>query len=99
MCVEFLTQIIVITVLQSIGTAMLLIVICGAGEVLYRERLPTQLAIPRLRAAGGGSIINLGSIEGDRAAPGFAANSMINSVPPTPAAPSAPMNVAVEIVE
>ena len=31
----------------------------------------TQLAIPRLRAAGGGSIINLGSIEGDRAAPGF----------------------------
>jgi NAD(P)-dependent dehydrogenase (short-subunit alcohol dehydrogenase family) len=30
-----------------------------------------QLAIPRLRAAGGGSIINLGSIEGDRAAPGF----------------------------
>lgn len=31
-----------------------------------------QLAIPRLRAAGGGSIINLGSIEGDRAAPGFA---------------------------
>ena len=30
-----------------------------------------QLAVPRLRAAGGGSIINLGSIEGDRAAPGF----------------------------
>lgn len=30
-----------------------------------------QLAIPRLRAAGGGSIINLGSIEGARAAPGF----------------------------
>ena len=34
--------------MQSIGTAMLLIVICGAGEVLYRERLPRQLAIPRL---------------------------------------------------
>jgi membrane protease YdiL (CAAX protease family) len=33
---------------QSIGTAMLLIVICGAGEVLYRQRLPQQLAIPRL---------------------------------------------------
>ena len=33
---------------QSIGTAMLLIVICGAGEVLYRERLPQQLAVPRL---------------------------------------------------
>ena len=30
-----------------------------------------QLAIPRLRAAGGGSIINMGSIEGNRAAPGF----------------------------
>jgi len=30
-----------------------------------------QLAIPRLRAVGGGSIINLGSIEGSRAAPGF----------------------------
>jgi membrane protease YdiL (CAAX protease family) len=28
--------------------AMLLIVICGAGEVLYRERLPKHLAIPRL---------------------------------------------------
>ena len=33
---------------QSIGMAMLLIVICGAGEVLYRERLPRHLAIPRL---------------------------------------------------
>lgn len=31
-----------------------------------------QLAIPRLRAAGGGSIINLTSIEGHRAAPNFA---------------------------
>ena len=34
--------------MQSLGTAMMLIVICGAGEVLYRERLPRQLAIPRL---------------------------------------------------
>ncbi|HVE73197.1 MAG TPA: CPBP family intramembrane glutamic endopeptidase [Thermoanaerobaculia bacterium] len=33
---------------QSIGTAMLLIVICGAGEVLYRERQPQHLAMPRL---------------------------------------------------
>jgi membrane protease YdiL (CAAX protease family) len=33
---------------QSIGMAMLLIVICGAGEVLYRQRLPKQLAMPRL---------------------------------------------------
>ena len=36
------------TVMRSLGTAMLLIVVCGAGEVLYRERLPKQLAIPRL---------------------------------------------------
>ncbi|HEX6159008.1 MAG TPA: CPBP family intramembrane glutamic endopeptidase, partial [Thermoanaerobaculia bacterium] len=33
---------------QCIGTAMLLSVVCGAGEVLYRERLPQQLAIPKL---------------------------------------------------
>lgn len=33
---------------QSVGMAMLLIVICGAGEVLYRQRLPKQLAMPRL---------------------------------------------------
>jgi membrane protease YdiL (CAAX protease family) len=35
-------------VIECIGTAMLLIVICGAGEVLYRQRLPQHLAIPRL---------------------------------------------------
>ncbi|HEX2834027.1 MAG TPA: CPBP family intramembrane glutamic endopeptidase [Thermoanaerobaculia bacterium] len=35
-------------VLQAIGTAMMLIVICGAGEVLYRERLPQHLAMPRV---------------------------------------------------
>jgi membrane protease YdiL (CAAX protease family) len=35
-------------ILQSIGMAMLLIVVCGAGEVLYRQRLPKQLAMPRL---------------------------------------------------
>jgi membrane protease YdiL (CAAX protease family) len=34
--------------LPAIGGAMLLIVICGSGEVLYRERLPNQLALPRL---------------------------------------------------
>jgi membrane protease YdiL (CAAX protease family) len=36
------------SIMRSLGTAMLLIVICGAGEILYRERLPKQLAIPRL---------------------------------------------------
>jgi membrane protease YdiL (CAAX protease family) len=44
----FVAQIVFVTILQSFGTAMLLIVICGAGEVLYRQRLPQQLAMPRL---------------------------------------------------
>jgi membrane protease YdiL (CAAX protease family) len=35
-------------VLQGIGAAILLMVVAGAGEVLYRERLPGQLALPRL---------------------------------------------------
>lgn len=34
------------SLLRSIGTAMLLVVLCGAGEVLYRERMPRKLAIP-----------------------------------------------------
>jgi membrane protease YdiL (CAAX protease family) len=34
--------------MESVGTAMLLVVVCGAGEVLYRQRLPQHLAIPRL---------------------------------------------------
>ncbi|HYC63050.1 MAG TPA: CPBP family intramembrane glutamic endopeptidase [Thermoanaerobaculia bacterium] len=44
----FLGKITLLSALRSVGFAMLLIVICGAGEVLYRERLPKQLAIPRL---------------------------------------------------
>ncbi len=44
----FLGQLAFQSVLQCVGMAMLLIVICGAGEVLYRERLPKQLAMPRL---------------------------------------------------
>ncbi len=35
-------------ILPCLGAAILLMVICGAGEVLYRERLPQHLAIPRL---------------------------------------------------
>jgi membrane protease YdiL (CAAX protease family) len=35
-------------VVQGIGFAMLLIVIIGAGEPLYRERFPQHLAMPRL---------------------------------------------------
>lgn len=44
----FLGGIALNTIFQCIGTAMMLIVICGAGEVLYRERLPDQLAVPKL---------------------------------------------------
>jgi membrane protease YdiL (CAAX protease family) len=44
----FLAQFVVGILLQSFGTAMLLVVITGAGEVLYRERLPQHLAIPKL---------------------------------------------------
>jgi membrane protease YdiL (CAAX protease family) len=44
----FLGQLGFQSIMRSIGTAMMLIVICGAGEILYRERLPKQLAIPRL---------------------------------------------------
>jgi membrane protease YdiL (CAAX protease family) len=44
----FLAQLIIVTAVQSIGSAMLLVVICGAGEVLYRQRLPQHLAVPRL---------------------------------------------------
>jgi membrane protease YdiL (CAAX protease family) len=44
----FLGGIILRAALECVGTAMLLVVVCGAGEVLYRQRLPQHLAIPRL---------------------------------------------------
>ena len=45
----FVVQFIVFgIVLPAVGTAMLLMVIGGAGEVLYRERAPEQLALPRI---------------------------------------------------
>jgi membrane protease YdiL (CAAX protease family) len=44
----FIGNIIFMSAIECVGTAMLLMVICGAGEVLYRERLPQHLAIPRL---------------------------------------------------
>ncbi|HEY2321526.1 MAG TPA: CPBP family intramembrane glutamic endopeptidase, partial [Thermoanaerobaculia bacterium] len=34
--------------MPAFGTAMLLVVLCGAGEVLFRERSPQQIAIPRI---------------------------------------------------
>jgi membrane protease YdiL (CAAX protease family) len=44
----FLGQLAFDAVRSSLGTAMLLIVVCGAGEVLYRQRLLKHLSIPRL---------------------------------------------------
>ena len=44
----FIAQMIAGSLLQGVGVGMLLIVICGAGEVLYRERQPRELAIPKL---------------------------------------------------
>jgi membrane protease YdiL (CAAX protease family) len=41
-----LAQYLGLSLLSSGGTAMMLVVICGAGEVLYRRRLPKQLAMP-----------------------------------------------------
>jgi membrane protease YdiL (CAAX protease family) len=44
----FLAQFSFLAVLQGVGVGMLLIVIVGSGEVLYRQRFPQHLAIPRL---------------------------------------------------
>lgn len=44
----FVTQLLFGALLQGVGVGMLLVVIVGSGEVLYRERLPQHLAIPRL---------------------------------------------------
>ncbi len=44
----FIVGILFQSFVQTIGAAMLLVVICGAGEVLYRERLPQHLAMPKL---------------------------------------------------
>jgi len=44
----FLAQFTFGTIVSSLGAAMFLMVLAGAGEVLYRERLPRQLALPRL---------------------------------------------------
>ena len=64
---------------QSIGTAMLLIVVCGSGEVLYRERLPQHLAIPRLwnRKALGSKRVFLALILGYALVPMFMAYQVV----------------------
>jgi membrane protease YdiL (CAAX protease family) len=35
-------------ILQGIGVAMMLVVVVGAGEVMFRQRLPNQLSIARI---------------------------------------------------
>jgi membrane protease YdiL (CAAX protease family) len=35
-------------VIPAVGTAMFLVVVVGAGEVLYRERLPNKLSVARI---------------------------------------------------
>lgn len=47
----FMFQMVIGAILQGLGIGMLLVVIVGSGEVLYRERLPQHLAIPRLWSA------------------------------------------------
>jgi membrane protease YdiL (CAAX protease family) len=44
----FIGSMILWSAIECLGTAMLLMVVCGAGEVLYRQRLPQHLAMPRL---------------------------------------------------
>jgi membrane protease YdiL (CAAX protease family) len=44
----FVAQQIVFAVLQGLGMALLLGVIVGSGEALYRERFPRHLAMPRV---------------------------------------------------
>ena len=44
----FLAQRVFGSLLQSLAAAMMLIVVCGAGDVLLRERLPRDLAISRI---------------------------------------------------
>lgn len=75
----YLAQLVVAGAMQCIGTAMLLIVICGAGEVLYRERLPHQLAMPRLwtRKALASKRVFLGMILGYALVPLFMAYQVV----------------------
>lgn len=44
----FVASMIAGALLNGLGMGILLMVICASGEVLYRQRLPEQLALPRL---------------------------------------------------
>ena len=67
------------SLVQCFGTAMLLIVLCGAGEVLYRERMPGKLAIPRVftRRALGSRRVFLSLILGYTLVPLFIAYQIV----------------------
>ena len=43
----FIGSLAISVIMPALGNTMLLIVLAGAGEVLYRERMPGKLAIPR----------------------------------------------------
>lgn len=75
----FVGQVVFHAAVQSVGTAMLLIVICGAGEVLYRRRLPQQLAMPRIwtRQALGSRRVFLALILGYALVPMFIAYQVV----------------------
>lgn len=67
------------SLVQCFGTAMMLIVLCGAGEVLYRERLPNKLAIPHVftRRALGSRRVFLSLILGYALVPLFIAYQIV----------------------
>jgi membrane protease YdiL (CAAX protease family) len=44
----FLTRFAFGSILQGIGVAMMLVVVVGAGEVMFRQRMPNQLSVARI---------------------------------------------------
>jgi membrane protease YdiL (CAAX protease family) len=44
----FLARFAVGSLIQGVGVAMMLVVVVGAGEVLFRERLPNKLSVARI---------------------------------------------------
>ena len=75
----FLAELAFFAIVECLGTAMLLIVVCGAGEVLYRQRAPGHLALPRIwnRRALGSRRVFLALILGYALVPLFIAYQVI----------------------
>ena len=75
----FIGNIVLAAAVQSLGGATMLVLICGAGEVLYRERLPRQLAMPRIwtRKALASKRVFLAMILGYALVPAFMAYQVI----------------------